>query len=112
MNQKKNWRGADKKKREREAEKRGKEGKQRAKLSSKQKESNTCFGGTSITANSSDSEVSDAQCPICGMSYQSDDSKSVWVCCDKCESWLNSKIKMYWIKKSKEATKILLLSEL
>ena len=41
--------------------------------------------------NSSDSKVCDAQCPICGISYQGDDSRLVWVCCDKCESWLDFK---------------------
>ena len=41
--------------------------------------------------NSSDSKVCDAQCPICGISYQGHDSRLVWVCCDKCESWLDFK---------------------
>ena len=45
------------------------------------------FEDISIIADNSDSEVSDAQCPICIKVI--DDSKSVWVCCDKCKSWLD-----------------------
>ena len=43
------------------------------------------------SSDESDSEVSDAQCPVCGISYQGDDSESVWVCCDNCELWLDFK---------------------
>ena len=26
---------------------------------------------------------------MCGITYQGDDSESVWVCCDSCELWLD-----------------------
>ena len=31
---------------------------------------------------SSDFKQSDAQCPVCGLTYFGDDTKSIWVCCD------------------------------
>ena len=39
---------------------------------------------------SSDDE-SDAQCPVCGISYLSDNSGALWVSCDQCGSWLDFK---------------------
>ena len=38
----------------------------------------------------SDSE-SDAECPVCGLTFLEDDSGSPWVCCDGCQSWLDFK---------------------
>ena len=34
---------------------------------------------------------SDAECPICGLTFLEDDSDSPWVCCDGCQSWLDFK---------------------
>lgn len=39
----------------------------------------------------SESTESDAQCPVCGITYLGDDSHSVWVLCDACLSWLDFK---------------------
>ena len=32
---------------------------------------------------------SDAECPICGAIYGSEDDESIWICCDGCNSWFN-----------------------
>ena len=39
----------------------------------------------------SDGAESDAQCPVCGLTCFGDDTKSVWVCCNSCASWLDFK---------------------
>lgn len=44
------------------------------------------------TGSESDSESgSDAQCPICGLTYLGDKTHSIWVCCDNCEAWIDFK---------------------
>ena len=56
-----------------------------------QRELENKFEQLRITSDESSSEASDAQCPVCGITYQEDDSESVWICCDNCELWLDFK---------------------
>ena len=34
---------------------------------------------------------SDAECPVCGLTFLEDDSGKPWVCCDGCQSWFDFK---------------------
>ena len=36
-------------------------------------------------------DSSDAECPECGLTFLEDESGKPWVCCDRCESWLDFK---------------------
>ena len=39
----------------------------------------------------SESSQSDAECPICGLTFYEDSSQSTWVCCDGCMQWYDFK---------------------
>ena len=39
----------------------------------------------------SDSDASDAECPLCGLTFLEDASGKPWVCCDGCQSWFDFK---------------------
>ena len=56
-------------------------------LSSSTPELNSLFTEKCVL---SDSE-SDAECPLCGLTFLEDDSGSPWVCCDGCQSWYDFK---------------------
>ncbi len=88
--QKKQEREAAKAERQKEAQKR-KEAKEAAKEARKAKGRGKGIiekAMEELTLSEPES-TSDAQCPKCGLTFQEDDSNSIWVCCDRCQAWLD-----------------------
>ena len=59
--------------------------------SAKKGSKNTVTKQLSSGEHSSCDNESDAQCPVCGTFYLSDDTGTLWVSCDQCGSWLDFK---------------------